>query len=189
MMLVMSLDSTSQGHVEFWCFDTSSKDLTAHHEGAWTGAQLQSDAGVCSIIFCPKLLRKAAEPTRGSWVSGLGQAGTERGCLLYPFIGSQTRCLEQGLPSIHKLLTKPLAVFVSSGCPEEPDQTATFLSAGGVLDLSAYSLGFPTDISADLWLGSGVICARRNAWKWFSANLPEQRGMWPVMTQVSDVCS
>ena len=68
MMLVMSLDSTSQGHVEFCCSDTSSKDLTAHHEGAWTGAQLQSDAGVYSIIFSPTLLRKAAEPTRGSQV-------------------------------------------------------------------------------------------------------------------------
>ena len=41
-------------------------------------------------------------------------------------------------------------MFVSPGCPEEPDQTAMFLSAGRVLDLSAGSLGFPTDISADL---------------------------------------
>lgn len=65
-------------------------------------------------------------------------------------MGSQARCLEQGLPPIHKLLTKPLAVFVSPGCPEEPDQTAMFLSAGRVLDLSDGSLGFPTDISADL---------------------------------------
>lgn len=47
---------------------TSSKVLTAHYEGARTGAQKQGDAGVYSIIFSPMLLRKVAEHTHESQV-------------------------------------------------------------------------------------------------------------------------
>lgn len=59
-----------------------------------------------------------------------------------------------GASPIHLLLTA-LGSVCSNGVWKSQDQTATFLSAGGVLDLERDSLGFPADVIADLWLGSG----------------------------------
>ena len=69
---MMSLDSTYQGHAGFWYFYTSSKVLTAHYEGARTGAQKQGDAGMyhTASYFSPMLLRKDAEHTHESQVWG-----------------------------------------------------------------------------------------------------------------------
>lgn len=63
------------------------------------------------------------------------------------------------------------------------------LSEGWILDLSASCPGFPTDISADLWLGSGELCARRNPWRWLSPNQLEQGREWLVMIKESDMAS